>query len=59
MFSRSALEMLLSVVPPTSVKRGRPLLLGSVNKKGQKFLVTLRSKGGVVNTIAAVAVAID
>ena len=41
----------------TSLKRGRPLLLGSLDKKVQKFLVALHSKGGVVDTIVAVAVA--
>ena len=41
----------------TSLKRGRPLLFGSLDEKVQKCLVVLRSKGGVVNTIAAAAVA--
>ena len=41
----------------TSLKRDRPLLLGSLDEKVQTFLVALRSKGGVVNTIVAVAVA--
>ena len=41
----------------TLLKRGRPLLLGSLDEKVQKFSVALRSKGGVVNTIVAVAVA--
>ena len=39
------------------LKRGRPLMLGSLDEKVQKFLVALRSKGGVVNTVVAVAVA--
>ena len=43
--------------PLSSLKRGRPLLLGSLDEKVQKFLVALRSKGGVVNNIVAAAVA--
>ena len=39
----------------TFLKRGKPLLLGSLDEKVQKFLVALRSKEGVVNTITAVA----
>ena len=41
----------------TLLKRGKPLLLGSLGKKVQKFLMALRSKGGVVSTIVAVTVA--
>ena len=41
----------------TSLKRGRSLLLGSLDKKVQKILVALRSKGDVINTIIAIAVA--
>ena len=41
----------------TLLKRGRPLLLGSLDEKVQNFLVALRSKGGVVNTIVVVALA--
>ena len=41
----------------TSLKIGRPLLFGSLDEKMQKFLVALRSKGGVVNTNVAIAVA--
>ena len=39
-----------------SLKRGRPLLLGALDEKVQNFLVALRSKVGVVNTIVTVAV---
>ena len=41
----------------TLLKRGRPLLLGSLEEKVQKLLVALRSKGGVVNTIVVVTLA--
>ena len=41
----------------TLLKRGRPLLLGSLDEKVQNFLVALRSKGGVVNTIVVVTLA--
>ena len=41
----------------TLLKRGKALLLGSLGKKVQKFLMALRSKGGVVSTIVAVTVA--
>ena len=41
----------------TSSKRGRPLMLGSLNEKVKRFLLTLRSKGGAVNIVVAVAVA--
>ena len=40
----------------TSLKRGRPLPFDSLDEKVQKFLVVLRSKGGLVNTIVAKAV---
>ena len=39
------------------LKRGRPLLLGSLSEKVQKFLMALHSKGGVVSTVVAVTVA--
>ena len=38
-------------------KRGRPLLLGGLNKMIQTFLKNTRSHGGVVNTAVALAVA--
>ena len=42
----------------TSLKIGRPLMLGTLDEKVLKFLVALYSKGGVVNTVVvAVAVA--
>ena len=41
----------------TLLKRGRPLLLGSLDEKVQNFLMALRSKGGVVNTIVVVTLA--
>ena len=41
----------------TLLKRGRQLLLGSLDEKVQNFLVALRSKGGVVNTIVVVTLA--
>ena len=41
-----------------SLKRGRPLLLGKVlDKKVKHFLLQLRKKSGVVNTVVAVATA--
>ena len=41
----------------TKLKRGKPLMLGSLDAKVQKFFMALRAKGGVVNTVVAVAVA--
>ena len=41
----------------TLLKRGRPLLLGFLDRKCNKFLVALCSKESVVNTILAVAAA--
>ena len=41
----------------TSLKRGRPLMLGSLDEKVRTFLLLLRSKGGVVNSVVAIAVA--
>ena len=38
-------------------KRGRPLLLGGLDKMIQTFLRNTRSHGGVVNTAVAIAVA--
>ena len=41
-----------------SLKRGRPLLLGLVlDEKVKHFLLQLRKKSGVVNTVVAVATA--
>ena len=38
------------------LKRGRPLLLGAVlDEKVKHFLLQLRKKGGLVNTVAAAA----
>ena len=40
------------------VKRGRPLLLGSeIDEKVMKYLHAIRNKGGVVNTVVAIAIA--
>ena len=39
------------------MKRGRPLLLGTIDEKVKNFLFTLRQKGGVVNTVVAIATA--
>ena len=42
----------------TKVKRRRPLQLGSeINEKIMKYLHTIRKKGGVVNTVVAIAIA--
>ena len=41
----------------TSLKRGRLLMLGSLDGKMKRFLLTLRSKGGVVNIVVSVEVA--
>ena len=38
-------------------KRGRPLLLGGLDKMIQTFLKNIRSHGGIVNTAVAIAVA--
>ena len=40
-----------------SLKRGRPLLLGTIDEKVKNFLFALRQKGGVVNTFVAIATA--
>ena len=40
-----------------SLKRGRPLLLGTIDEKVNNFLFALRQKGGVVNTVVAIATA--
>ena len=39
------------------LQRGRPLMLGTLDEKVRHFLVKLRKKGGVVNTVVAVATA--
>ena len=42
----------------TKVKRVRPLLLGSeMVEKVMKYLHTIRKKGGIVNTVVAIAIA--
>ena len=41
----------------TTSKRGRPLMLGPIDEKVQSFLHVLRRKGGVVNTVVAIATA--
>jgi len=41
----------------TKLKRGRPLMLGSVDEKVKNFLMILRRKGGVVNSVVAIAAA--
>ena len=40
-----------------SLKRGRPLLPGTIDEKVKNFLFALRQKGGVVNTVVAIATA--
>ena len=40
-----------------SLKRGRPLMLGHLDEKIKTFLLALRKKGGVVNTVVAIATA--
>ena len=42
----------------TTVRRGRPLLLRkTIDEKVKNFLLALRHKGGVVNTVVALAAA--
>ena len=41
----------------TKLKRGQPLMLGSINEKVKNFLLILRRKGGVVNSVIAIAAA--
>ena len=41
----------------TKLKRGRPLMLGSIDEKVKNFLLILRRKGGVVNSVVAIAAA--
>ena len=41
----------------TTLKRGRPLMLGTVDEKVRNFLQIVRRKGGVVNTVVAIATA--
>ena len=40
-----------------SLKRGRPLMLGTLDEKVKNFIYVLRRKGAVVNTVVAVATA--
>ena len=40
-----------------TLKRGRPLMLGAVDEKVRNFLQIVRRKGGVVNTVVAIATA--
>ena len=40
-----------------SKRRGRPLILGMVDKKIRDFLIALRQRGGVVNSTIAIAAA--
>ena len=40
-----------------AVTRGRPLMSGKLVKKVKNFLLALRHKGGVVNTVVAIAAA--
>ena len=40
-----------------SPKRGRPLMLGALDEKVRNFLQIVRRKGGVVNTVVAIATA--
>ena len=40
-----------------SLKRGRPLMLGTLHEKVKNFIYVLRRKGAVVNTVVAVATA--
>ena len=41
----------------TKLKRGQPMMLGSVDEKVKNFLIILRWKGGVVNSVVAIAAA--
>ena len=38
----------------TKLKRGRPVMLGSIDEKVKNFLLILRQKGGVVNSVVAI-----
>ena len=40
-----------------TMTRGRPLLLGKLDEKVKNFVLALRCKGGVVNTVVAIAAA--
>ena len=40
-----------------TMTRGRPLMLGKLDEKVKNFLLALRRKGGVVNTVVAIAAA--
>ena len=40
-----------------TLKRGRPLMLGALDEKVRNFLQIIRRKGGVVNTVVAIATA--
>ena len=50
-----------TIISPTNkivtLKRGRPLLLGKLDETVKNFLIALRKKGGVVNTVVANATA--
>ena len=41
----------------TKLKRGRPLMLGSIDEKVKNFSLILRPKRGVVNSVVAIAAA--
>ena len=40
-----------------TMARGRPLMLAKLDEKVKNFLLALRRKGGVVNTVVAIAAA--
>ena len=59
-FKKNYKELLKSKSEKTELKklkRGRPLMLGSIDEKVKNFLLILRRKGGVVNSVAAIAAA--
>ena len=39
----------------TKLKRGRPLMLGSIDEKVKNFLLILRWKGGAANSVVVIA----
>ena len=45
----------MKVIP--AKRRGKPLMLGTVDKKMRDFLIALRARGGVVNSTTAIAAA--
>ena len=52
-----ARKEICSITPNLSIlPRGRPLLLGSLDQMVQKFLLALRSRGGLITSVVVVSV---